>query len=72
MKEAPPSSRVLGLQCWVFREGSEGDFRRVDVSLMGEMDVLEDVFCAVGGGSDVVLVMCLLLTPPLRRVLFTI
>lgn len=27
--------------------GSEGDFRRVDASLMGEMDVSEDIFCAV-------------------------
>ena len=27
----------------------EGDFRRVDASLMEEMDVFEDVFCAVGG-----------------------
>ena len=29
--------------------GSEGDFRRVDASLMEEMVVLEDVFCAVRG-----------------------
>ena len=39
---------------------------------MGEMDVLEDVFCDLGGRSDVVLIMCLLLTPPLHRVLFTL
>ena len=58
----------------------EGDFRRVDASLMEEMDVFEDVFCVVrdekcfcdvGDRSDVVLIICILLTPPLRRVFFT-
>jgi hypothetical protein len=39
---------------------------------MEEMDVFEEVFCAVRDRSDVVLVMCLLLTPPLRRVFFTL
>ena len=39
---------------------------------MEGMNVLEDVFCAVGGRSDVVLVVYLLLTPRPRRVLFTL
>jgi hypothetical protein len=36
------------------------------------MDVREDMFCAVGDRSDVVLVTCLFLIPPLRRVYFTL
>ena len=54
--------------------GSEGDFRRVDASLMEEieqmeqMDMSEDMFCVVRDRSDVVLIICLLLIPPLRRV----
>jgi hypothetical protein len=58
--------------------GSEGDFRRADASLMEEMeemeetDVSEDMFCVVRDRSDVVLIVCLLLIPPLRRVFFTL
>ena len=50
---------------------SEVDFRRVDASLMGEMNVLKDIFCDSGGRSDV-LIIYLLLTPSLHRVLFTL
>lgn len=32
--------------------GSDGDVRHFDASLMEEMDVLEDAFCALSGGSD--------------------
>jgi hypothetical protein len=48
---------------------------------MEEMDAFEDVFCVLrdekcsvmwGVRSDVVLIICLKLTPPLRRATFTL